>query len=298
MKRLTLRVLWIALVVVLHGCAGEREGAGQNTDSPAPHVVALSVTNHTFEAPDTIDAGWATFRFANNGDDIHYAHIVQLDSGRTVPELVSAYAEAIRTSGPRPKWVTRFGGPGGATPGDSSVVTQYLAPGSYVWICPVEDGGGNPHFGMGEFKAFVVRPAGAVGPEAAPTATASIRLMDFGFAIESPLTAGQHTIRVVNGGVEPHDLVMLKLVPGRSMDDVLFSLNPERARRADQKDQPAEPLPDIGSGAGGVAAMRPGMEAFFTTTFTPGEYVLLCMATAPDGRSHIEHGMVKQIRIE
>ncbi len=300
MNHLTLRAVWVAFVIVLLGCRTESERAGQNTASAAPHVVAVSVAHHTFQAPDTIDAGWTAFRFANNGDDVHYAHIVQLDSGRTVPELVSAYAEAIRTSGPRPKWVTRFGGPGGTAPGDTSVVTQYLEAGSYVWICPVEDGGGNPHFGTGEFKAFVVRAASAdaVGPEVAPTATVSIRLMDFEFAIETPMTAGQHTIRVVNGGVEPHDLVVLKLEPGRTADDVLMSLNPERARRADQKDQPAEPLPSIGSGAGGVAAMRPGMEAFFTTTLTPGDYVLLCMATAPDGRSHIEHGMVQQLRIE
>jgi hypothetical protein len=29
-----------------------------------------------------------------------------------------------------------------------------------------------------------------------------------------------------------------------------------------------------------------------------GDYVLLCMATAPDGKSHIEHGMIKQFRIQ
>ena len=72
-------------------------------------------------------------------------------------ELLDAYAEAIRTSGPRPKWVMRFGGPVGAFPGDSSSVTQYLEPGSYVWICPIEDNGGNPHFGKREVKPFVVR---------------------------------------------------------------------------------------------------------------------------------------------
>jgi hypothetical protein len=40
------------------------------------------------------------------------------------------------------------------------------------------------------------------------------------------------------------------------------------------------------------------MEVFFTTTLTPGEYLMLCMATAPDGRSHIEHGMVRQLRVQ
>jgi hypothetical protein len=39
------------------------------------------------------------------------------------------------------------------------------------------------------------------------------------------------------------------------------------------------------------------MEVFFEADFTPGEYVLVCMATAPDGRSHIEHRMSKQINV-
>jgi hypothetical protein len=39
------------------------------------------------------------------------------------------------------------------------------------------------------------------------------------------------------------------------------------------------------------------MESFFNADITPGEYVLFCMATAPDGRSHIEHGMIRQITV-
>ena len=46
---------------------------------------------------------------------------------------------------------------------------------------------------------------------------------------------------------------------------------------------PAPPLETVGGGAGGIAAIAPGMEAFFEANFIPGEYVLVCMATAPDG---------------
>lgn len=41
----------------------------------------------------------------------------------------------------------------------------------------------------------------------------------------------------------------------------------------------------------------PPPDAFFDAAITPGEYVLVCMATAPDGRSHIEHGMIRQISV-
>jgi hypothetical protein len=49
---------------------------------------------------------------------------------------------------------------------------------------------------------------------------------------------------------------------------------------------------------GGVNAVAHGVEAYFEADLTPGEYVLPCFVTAPDGRTHVAHGMIQQIRIE
>lgn len=297
MKQLPPAGRWITLVAVLSACS-TREEAPRRDPAAVPNLVSLSATEYAFEAPDTIPAGWTTFRLANRGQEIHYGHIVRLEPGKTVQELVDAYAVAIRTSGPRPKWVTRFGGPGGAFPGDSSSVTQYLEPGSYVWICPIEDDSGAPHFSKGEFKPFVIRAGDDVVADrtARPEATTVIRLLDFSFGLDS-IPAGRHTVRVENAGVEPHDLVMWKLAPGATVSDIVAGLNPERARRADQAATPPPPLGSLMTGVGGIAAIAPGMESFFEADLSPGEYMLACMATAPDGRSHIEHGMIKQFRI-
>ena len=294
-------ILLIGSLAVLPACAPSDDAPRADTTAAAaaPNVVSLTSTEYAFAAPDSIPAGWTTFRLANHGEEVHYGHIVRLDSGRTVPELVDAYAEAIRTSGPRPKWVTRFGGPGGTAPGDSSAVTQYLEPGSYVWICPIEDDSGAPHFGKGEVKAFVVHAAdpAVAARVAAPEADVAIRLEDYAFALDAPLVAGRYTVRVGNAGVEPHDLVLMKLAPGRSAEDIRTWMNPERARRADGASEPPPPLESIASPAGGIAAIRSGMDVFFEANLTPGEYVLVCMATAPDGRSHIEHGMIRQVSV-
>lgn len=292
-------ILLISVIVSLLGCTTRDQAAQTEAKPAAPNVVSLSASEYSFEAPDTIPAGWTTLRLTNKGEEIHYGHIVRLDSGKTVGDLVHAYAEAIRTSGPRPKWVKRFGGPGGTYPGDSSSVTQYLEPGSYVWICPVEDASGNPHFGKGEVKPFVVGAADPVVADrgAAPKSDMAIRLMDFSFAVDTPLTSGRHTIRVENAGVEPHDLVLLKLAPGKSIDDVRSVLNPERARRADQAKNPPPPFESLGTGAGGIAVIAPGMQSFFDADLTAGEYAMVCMTTAPDGRSHIEHGMIRQLSV-
>jgi len=288
----------LSLVGVLAGCGAKHEA----TKEAAPilrNVVTVSTADYKFHAPDTISAGWTTLRFANNGDDIHYAHIVRLDSARSVTDLVAAYAEAIRTSAARPKWVRRFGGPGGTAPGDTSAVTQYLEAGNYVWICPVEDEAGNPHFGRGEYQPFVVRPASRdIARDAArPAETTTIRQLDFSFAFDPPLQAGHHTIRVENAGAEAHDLTLLKLLPGATLEQVRAWLNPEKARRPGQSSDPGVSPESLVTLAGGIATIAPGMEAFFDADLAPGEYVLACMATAPDGRSHIEHGMIQQVRI-
>jgi hypothetical protein len=293
-------LLWIAFVAVLPGCRTEGDTPRQNLAAAAPNLVSLTATEYAFQAPDSIPAGLTTFRLDNHGKEIHYGHIVGLEPGKTVQNLVDAYAEAIRTSGPRPKWVTRFGGPGGAAPGDSSRVTQHLEPGSYVWICPVEDSAGTPHFAKGEFKPFVVHAADRVvaDRQAAPEASMVVRLTDYSFEFDTPPRAGRHTVRVENAGVEPHDLVLMKLAPGKTVQDLGAWLNPERARRPGQAGEPAPSPENLGMGAGGIAAIGPGMESFFETTLSPGEYALFCMATAPDGRSHIEHGMVRQISVQ
>lgn len=98
-------------------------------------------------------------------------------------------------------------------------------------------------------------------------------------------------------GVEPHDLVMMKLAPGRTLEEVLTALNPERARRPDQRREPPASLESLGTFARGIAAVAPGMEVYLDATLPPGEHVMVCMATAPDGRSHIEHGMARQLTV-
>ena len=201
--------------------------------------------------------------FTNDTDeDVHYAHFVRLDSGRSVQALVEHYAKAIRESGPRPTWIVRFGGPGAAGPHQTASVTQNLVPGSYVWICPVENEKGEAHFGVGEYREFVVRAAnpGTVEAAAEPVASATVRLVDHAFTPDSSLMrAGRHTIRVENDGGEPHDMNMMKLAPGRTSEDLQRVLDPERARRPGDKDEPPPPLHELGSMVGGVAAMAPKM---------------------------------------
>jgi hypothetical protein len=72
--------LGIAFVAILGACVAEDETPGQNVANAAPNVVALSATEFAITAPDTIPAGWTTFRMANQGGEVHYGHMVRLET--------------------------------------------------------------------------------------------------------------------------------------------------------------------------------------------------------------------------
>jgi hypothetical protein len=97
----------------------------------------------------------------------------------------------------------------------------------------------------------------------------AIRLLDYSFAVDSTLQSGHYTVRVENAGVEPHDLVMMKLAPGRTLENVRAAMNPERARRRDQKDETPPSVESLGTLAGGIAAIAPKMESFFEANSRP-----------------------------
>jgi uncharacterized cupredoxin-like copper-binding protein len=111
-----------------------------------------------------------------------------------------------------------------------------------------------------------------------------MRLVDYAFNLSAPLTAGRHMIRVENAGAEPHEVGMVRLSAGKTIEEVRAWIQ-----------SPREALP--GTVAGGVTSLAPGAEAYFEVDLTRGEYVLLCFVTAPDGRSHIDHGMIQPISV-
>ncbi|MGH7516332.1 MAG: hypothetical protein ACREOC_02505 [Gemmatimonadales bacterium] len=126
----------IAIVALVAACTAGNEAPHPNA-AAAPTVVILTAIDYAFEAPDTIPAGFTTFRMVNNSEQFHMAQLIKLEGGRTLDDFLQAYSEAFRTVGPRPEWAKRLGGPGVADPHGESNATQYLEAGSYAWICLV-----------------------------------------------------------------------------------------------------------------------------------------------------------------
>lgn len=265
--------------------SADRPRSAARTDNA---IVTLIATDYDFQTPDTLPAGWTTFHLVNNGGQPHMAQLIQLQSGMMLEDFLKAYTEAFRTSGPRPEWARRLGGPTVTAPQDTGNATLFLEPGNYVWICLYNIPDGIPHVvGHGMAQPFLVEAASGARSPSPPAADIVMRLTEYAFTLSAPLTAGRHTIRVTNAGAESHEVGVLKLARGKTLSDFQAWMQ-----------QPGEgALENTARIAGGVTSLAPNADAYFEVDITPGEYVLLCLVTAPDGRSHVEHGMIQQIGV-
>jgi hypothetical protein len=125
------------------------------------------------------------------------------------------------------------------------------------------------------------------GPNAEPKAGVTITQADYHFALSSGVTAGTHTIRVINHGTQPHEVVLVKLAPGAAVTDFAAAFEPGASG------------PPPGMPVGGVVGIETGDHAYFTSRFEPGRYGLICFFPDPaTGKPHFAQGMTKEFTVE
>jgi hypothetical protein len=272
--------LAIALAVAASAC--------QRAATP-PRVVTIVAREYALDVPDTLPAGLTTFQLRNDGKEPHEANFVRLDSGKTGADLLASFAP-----GPDPAWQYWVGGPGATFPGSAAptTVAVYLAPGHYVVMCGVPGPDGKPHAMSGMLKDVIVTGGPATGgaaertPPPSAAGDVAVTLVDYDFQFSTPLTAGTHTLAVTNKATQGHHMVLVRLVPGKSITDLL-------AWAHDQANH-TSPV-EWGTGA---AYMSPGATAYVTANFTPGTYAVICVIPdVHDGKPHVLHGMQKQFTI-
>jgi uncharacterized cupredoxin-like copper-binding protein len=238
---------------------------------PATRVATIISKDFAFLAPDSIAAGWTTFRLVNDGGTIHHLQLVRLDSGKTAADV----AAALKNPGPPPKWMIDAGGASAADPKTESNATLNLEPGNYAMLCFVDAPDHVMHFTKGMVHALKVTASTAMG--AAPTADLTIALSDYAFTVQGAgaLTAGKHTIKIVNDGPQGHEIQLIRLATGKTMKDLAAWV---------QKYEGPPPASAI--------------DGYFTVELAPGNYAFACFAPdTKDGKSHLEHGMVKEFTV-
>ncbi|HET7663777.1 MAG TPA: hypothetical protein VFK31_09080 [Rhodanobacteraceae bacterium] len=229
--------------------------------------------------PETIPAGLATFLLKDEGRQEHHLMMVRLDDGKTMADVLAAF---MHPHGPPPTWMHSVGGPNAAMPGEASNATIVLQPGHYVAFCVIPAPDGKPHVMDGMIMPFTVTPS-KTPPAPLPKGDMTITLRDYAFELSKPITAGHHVIEVVNGGTQPHELVITRFPPDQGNRDLeAWGYNPQ-----------GKPAP--GHANGGTTNIAPGEHVVIQVDFVPGKYGLLCFTPdAKDGKPHFMHGMQKE----
>ena len=262
-------------------------GTGATPATPAsapagPTTVHVKAADFKFDMPASVPAGPVNFHLMNEGKQLHQAMVVRLEDGKTLKDL----AEAMKTEGPPPPWLKFVGGPNGTAPGATASSTLLLTPGQYAVVCFIPGRDGVPHMAKGMVQSFEV--AGSASQAALPAATDTIHLTDYAFQSGHPISAGSHSFLVVNDGPQVHEMVLLKLMPGKTAKD--FG---DWATTGGMKGPPpAMPI-------GGAGFMEPRASSLVSADLTPGDYGYICFAPdSKDGKPHLAHGMLSQFTVQ
>jgi plastocyanin len=271
------------------GCKSDRPSTDTQTSSAAaadapsgaPAMVTVTANDFSFDAPGKVPAGAVTMRLVNNGKELHHAQMIRIEDGKTMEDI----AKALKNPGPIPSWVKFVGGPNAIAPGKETYTTSVLTPGLYAYLCFMPSTDKVIHASKGMVLPFEVTATSAAAADL-PSSDATITLADYDFQLSQPLTAGKRTILVENAGPQPHELALLKMAPGKTVED--FAAWDAGGMKGPP---PAEPI-------GGVVALDKGGRATFTADLTPGQYGLMCFVPdSKDGKPHLAHGMMKNIKV-
>ncbi len=127
----------------------------------------------------------------------------------------------------------------------------------------------------------------AIDATTKPTAI-DITAKDYAFA-SAPTTVaveGLAKLTVKNEGAEGHEAALIKIVDGKTRDDVKAALSPG-----------APPGPPPFTLAGGTTGTDPGTSTSVTQALPAGQYAFICFIPSPDGTPHFAKGMLAAVTV-
>lgn len=278
-------------LLLLAACSGSEQKGAPATDSAAmaaaapasPPEVTIVATDFAYDAPDTVSGGMVALKLVNNGKTLHHVQLLRLLDGKTYSDLTEGLKQMKPGMAP-PPWIEDVVGPNSPEPGGTSTLIRDLAPGNYAIICFVDTPDHVPHVAKGMIKQLTVTaPTGALA--AAPASDVTVQMTDYDWTLSTPLTAGQHVIRLENLAQQSHEMFIARLDSGKTKEDFLkwgmtFAGPP-----------PAKAM-------GGTSGQKKGDVAYLPVDLTPGNYLFVCfLPDAKDGKPHLAHGMIKEFSI-
>ncbi len=128
--------------------------------------------------------------------------------------------------------------------------------------------------------------AAAAAAAPAPVAPRTVHVVGTDFAFHAPdtLPAGLTSFHLMNQGKELHQIMLLRLAPGRTVADL-------------EKRKAGEPPPPDLMVIGGPNAAAPGGTAEAIVNLKPGSYAMVCGIPSTDGMPHMMKGMIRALTV-
>lgn len=257
--------------------------ACSSDDEPEPNALTVAGTEFGFEVTEgVLTPGTNNITFRNDGAQVHHLQLVQLLEGKTIEDVGPALAASV-TEG-FPAWMHFAGGVGQVAPGGAGTIVADIQDGNYVFLCFVPDTDGAPHFAKGMIAA--ISTEGEASEAHLPDATITLNAVDYGFEAPASLKAGEDIVlELTNSGTELHEVNLVQLAPGATVQDFLAGLSPDAT----------EPPP--GLPVGGIQGILPGESQRATLNLEAGNYALICYIPNAAGAPHFALGMATAIEV-
>lgn len=281
---LSKRYLIVVVAMLLSGLMLLSACQSEPTPSASTSIpeYVIQASEYAFTAPLELPAGQVYIRLENAGVELHHLQLMRLNDGVTLEQFNAALAESEEVVF---GLVSFSGGVGVLEPDGSGRVLLDLAEGQYVLACFVPAPDGVLHLAKGMFAPIKVSTSASSVAAPKPEASVNVTLKDFSFDIIGDITPGSQLWQISNAGPQPHELMLIRLNEGKTLDDLGAYM---------QAPTGAAPF----EWQGGMQALTPGKEGLVSFDLEPGNYVLVC--NIPDftsGHSHAEMGMLLPLSV-
>lgn len=280
------------LIGILTGCAGSSAPGSLAQPRPASRstipVIPITAVDYGYIMPRTLDvrAGLVDIAMVDNGTQPHQTQIARLKPGvaqrQVIDELITKRNQAAAFS-----LLTLVGGPDIISPGYGQETILNLSAGQYVLLCLVVGQDGIPHVNKGMIHFFTVGPSSTQEQEQPPRADGAVSMKDSGYVLPGVIAQARAlTLSVTNQGAEAHEFNIVKLAPGKGIQDIVSFF-----------ESPSGPPPF--EEEGGMAALVAGGSGWIETHLEPGTYA--AFSFIPDqrtGKPQLTQGMITQFTVQ
>lgn len=272
------------------------------------NVVEVVATGIDFQVPDEIPSGWTTFRFLNRSNMTHFAIVekmpvfegdqmtVEDSKAEVVPvfqNILDVFFNGEDPSFPEaglelPAWydhVVFMGGPGLTGPGETSEVTQYMEPGTYVIECYFKTPDGVFHSSLDMIVGITVTEDVSRAKEPKANLELTISSVD-GIRIDGDPRPGNQSVAVrfedqtVYGHFLGHDVHLARLDAGTDINAVADWIDWTMPGGL------ASPVP--AEFIGGIQDMPAGETGYINVLLKPGTYAWIAEVPDPAGKNMLE----------